>query len=61
MSEEPLSDEELKRLRAIITADARRVWLISGLRSVGIWVAALSAGYIGLKGLLAEVLAGVAK
>ena len=59
MSEPSLSDEELKDLRALLLADARRQWLVSALKGVSVWIAAIAGGYLALKGLLADFVHGV--
>ena len=52
---EPLSEEELKVLRALILADARRQWIVSSLRGVSVWLAAIAGGYLALKGMLLDL------
>lgn len=56
--EPTLTDEELRQLRALMLADARRQWLVTAIKGVSIWVAALAAGYLALKGLLLEFMMG---
>jgi len=56
---EQLSDEELKHLRELMTADKRRQWLVSGVRQVALWLAGVSAGYLAFKNLLAELVGKV--
>jgi len=55
MTQKPLSDDELTALREIITADARRQWLISGTKAVAVWVAALGAGWVAFRQIITEV------
>ena len=40
----PLNDEELAALRAIIEADKRRIWLMSGVRSAASWIVIVLSG-----------------
>ncbi len=54
-----LSDQELKDLRDLLTADKRRQWLVSGIRQTAIWLASISAGYLAFKTLLAEMIGKV--
>lgn len=54
--QKPLSDEELIAARALILADQRRQWLVSGLKSVAGWIAAVSAAYLILKGVGVDLL-----
>jgi hypothetical protein len=35
---EPLTDAEIAEVRRIIETDKRRVWLMSGVRSIASWV-----------------------
>jgi len=55
LSENPLTEEELKKLRDLLTADGRRQWLVSGIRSTSIWVAGLGGGYFAFKSLMEEL------
>jgi len=55
-SPKPLTDEELAAIRSLLTADARRRWAVSALGSTAKWVAALAAGWLAVKGFLAEAL-----
>jgi len=52
----PLSDEELKALRSLILADARRQWVVSGIKAVSTYVAILAAGYLAFKGMVGDFL-----
>lgn len=54
-----LSDEELKHLRDLMTADKRRQWLVSIIKSGALWITAVSAGYLTFKNLIAEMLGRV--
>jgi len=56
MTQQPLSEKELAALREIITADARRQWLISGTKAVAIWLAAIAAGWLAFRQMLLEIL-----
>jgi len=46
---EQLSDEELKSLRSLILADARRQWVVSSLAGGARWLTALLGAWILLK------------
>lgn len=46
---EQLSDEELKALRALITADARRQWVVSSMAGGARWITALLACWLIVK------------
>lgn len=50
------SEEEIKQLRALLLADQRRQWAISTVKAVSIWLAAIAAGYLALKGMAADFL-----
>ena len=50
----PLSEEEINAIRELISADDRRKWLVSAIKGVSVWLAALAAGYLALKGLLVD-------
>lgn len=39
--ERPLTDEEIREIRAIIEADKRAKWLWANIRTVAIWIAAV--------------------
>jgi len=54
--ERPLTEEEIAALRQLLIADQRRVWLVSSLRAIALWIAALSGAYISLKSALMEML-----
>lgn len=56
---EQLSDEELKHVRELMTADKRRQWLVSSIRQLALWLAGVSAGYLAFKNLLAELVGKV--
>jgi hypothetical protein len=43
---EQLSDEELADVRRIIETDKRRVWLMSGVRSVASWIVVVIGGIV---------------
>ena len=51
-----LNDEELKHLRDLMTADKRRIWLVSIIKSAAVWITAVSAGYLAFKNVIAELL-----
>lgn len=51
-----LSEAEVKALRELLQADARRQWLISGAKAVAIWVAAIAGGWLAFKQMLMEIL-----
>ena len=51
-----LSEEELKAIRSLIEADARRKWAVSAVSQVSIWIAGLAGGYLALKGMALEFL-----
>jgi|SaaInlStandDraft_1057018.scaffolds.fasta_scaffold90094_5 hypothetical protein len=53
---EKLTEAEIKALREIITADARRQWLISGTKAVAVWVAAIGGGWLVFRQIVAEFL-----
>jgi hypothetical protein len=55
-SPKPLTDEEVAAIRSILTADSRRRWAISALGATAKWVAALAAGWLAVKGFLAEAM-----
>ena len=42
--EDPLSDDELKKIRAIIESDSRAKWLWASIRTWATWVAAVVLG-----------------
>lgn len=50
----PLTATEKKELRALLRADQRRQWLISGIKAVSAYVAVLAGGYFAIKAVLAE-------
>jgi len=56
-----LSDEELAALRQLIMADARRQWVVSGIKGVAGYIAVIAGGYLAFKGLLADFLQWGAK
>jgi hypothetical protein len=53
--EKELTDDELRRIRELLVADARRQWLVSAIRGISIWLAAIAGGYLALKGLVLEI------
>ena len=53
---EQLSDEELKRLRELITADARRQWLVSSIAGAARWIAVVLGAWLALRGLISEAM-----
>lgn len=53
---EQLSDEELAAIRALILADSRRQWIVSGIKGVSVWLAALATGYLAFKSLIADAI-----
>lgn len=54
-----LSEAELEHLRDLMTADKRRVWLVSIIKSAAVWITAVSAGYLAFKNVIAELLGRV--
>ena len=52
---EQLSDEEIEAVRGLVKADQRRQWLLSGIRSVSIWLVGVLAAWGAIKTALAEV------
>jgi len=46
---EQLSDEELKALRALIVADARRQWVVSSMAGGARWITAILAAWLIIK------------
>ena len=50
------SDDELKHLRELLVADKRRAWAISTIKSMAIYITAVSGGYLAFKGVIAELL-----
>ena len=66
MNEHDLTTEEweaLKRLLksdadiiALLKADQRRQWLLSSIKAVSLWLAALGAAWVSTKTLIAELL-----
>lgn len=56
--EPELTDAELRRLRDLMLADARRQWLVSAIKGISVWLAAIAGGYLALKGLLLEFTSG---
>ena len=59
--QDPLSEEEIAMLRALILADARRQWVVSGIKAVSLWIAALSGGYLAFRGAIADMLGWAGK
>ena len=51
-----LTDEELEELRALLTANKRRLWLLAGIRTVSIWVVGVLAAWGAVKAALVEFL-----
>ena len=51
-----LSEAEVKALRELLQADARRQWLISGTRAVAVWIAAIGGGWLALRQIVGEFL-----
>jgi len=49
MSESPLTEEELKKLRALLLADSRRQWLVSSLSGAAKWIAVIIGGWVAFK------------
>jgi len=56
-----LSDEELEALRSLLLADARRQWVVSGIKGVAGYIAIIAGGYLAFKGLLADLVSWGAK
>ena len=54
-----LTDEEIRQVKALILADNRRQWVISGIKGVSVWVAAIAGGYLALKGVLIDLVGGL--
>ena len=50
----PLTADELKALRALILADARRQWAVSALKGVAVWIAAVAGGWLAFKTAMME-------
>lgn len=44
--ERPLTDEEIREVRAIIEADRRAKWLWATIRTGAIWVAAVLGAFV---------------
>jgi len=55
----PLTDEEIQVLRELAVSSQRTKWLVAGMRQIAIWIAAIGAGWLALKGLAIEMLWGV--
>jgi len=55
----PLTDEEIQVLRELAVSSQRTKWLVAGVRQIAIWIAAIGAGWLALKGLAAELLWGM--
>jgi len=55
MTEEPLTDAEIKTLRELVVSSARTKWAVAGVRQVCLWVTAIAAGWLALKGFAAEM------
>ena len=56
--EEPLTDGERKQLRELLKADARRVWLLSSIKAVSIWIAAIATAWLAFRNAIADILWG---
>lgn len=55
-SGEPLTQAELKRLRSIIQADDRARWLWSSIRTIAIWITAVTVAVAAFKNFLVDAL-----
>ena len=56
MTNEPkaLTAEEVVRLRELLVADARNRWALSAIAAASKWIVAIAAGWLAVKGLIAE-------
>ncbi len=52
--EKPLSPEELRMMREMITEYERRQWLFRITKNVAIWVSAIVGAYLIVRGVLLE-------
>ena len=51
---EQLTDEELAALRQLILADARRQWVVSGIKAIAGYLAIIAGGYLAFKGMVGD-------
>ena len=49
-----LSESEIAALRQLLQSDQRRQWLISGIKAISLWLVAIGAAWLSVKGMLAE-------
>ena len=52
----PLTADETERLRELLVADGRRQWAFSALAAASKWIVAIAAGWLAVKGIIAEAL-----
>ena len=52
-----LTAEELAALRQLLLADARRQWVVSGIKGVAGYLAIIAGGYLAFKGLIGDLIA----
>jgi len=57
----PLSDEELKALRSLLVADARRQWAVSAIKGVSLWIAGITGAYLSVRAVLGDLITGFMK
>ena len=49
-----LSDAEVEAVRALILADNRRQWVVSGIKSIAGYLAIIAGGYLAFKGMVGD-------
>ena len=50
----PFSRQERKEIRNLLQADKRRMWLISTIKAIAVWIGAVGAGIAVIQTLLRE-------
>jgi len=53
--------EKVIAIEELIEEKRRRDWLFRSIRTVGLWAAAVAAGWLAFKGLLVDVMSGVTR
>lgn len=56
MEQPPLNDEELEKIRRMITLADNRLWLRKSLAGTATWIIAVAGGWFALKGIITEFL-----
>lgn len=61
MDEPPLTESELKELRDLLEADRRAKWLMSKIKAIALWAAAVIGGLTLTGETIIKVLKGLLK